>query len=303
VSEQVFTDTTEFHNIDRGDIIQIGDKRYLVTGNERERRFGVTDPKYWVKRCLDLDTNEKKILKLTFFETFFISLAGIKIKRFRDPKKEENILALVKDHPYFMHGTSHQDKKGNSIRVLDIVQGTNFYVYLESLTMEHEIYFHEILPGILENLLQAFKALRFLHLNGFRHGDVRNDHMIIERETKNYVWIDFDYEFEPGENPFSLDIFGLGNILLYACGKGFHDYHMISRDKTFYGDLSDRIEQTDFSILNKWRLFNLHKLYPYIPTVLNDILMHFSADASVYYETVDEIIEDITRCTHLIFNK
>ena len=34
------------------------------------------------------------------------------------------------------------------------------------------------------------------------------------------------YDFETSENPFSLDIFGLGNILIYAIGKGFHNAYM-----------------------------------------------------------------------------
>ena len=37
---------------------------------------------------------------------------------------------------------------------------------------------------------------------------------------------------------------------------------------------------------------NLRKLYPFIPVTLNSILMHFSTGAGVYYEAVEEIIED-----------
>ena len=300
---RIITDTTEFCNIDHGDIIQIGDKRYMVIRNEQERRFGMDDPKYWVKRCEDLDTGEKKILKLTFFETFKITIGGVKIRCFRNPKKEEDILKLVKDHPYFMHGISLRDEKENIIRVLDIVSGSNFFTYIDSFSMGHETYFNTMLPDILQKLIKAFEAIRFLHLNRFRHGDIRNDHIIVERDTGNYVWIDFDFDFDAVENPFSLDIFGLGNILLYALGKGFHNLHMIMNDRMIYGDLIDRLEPGDFSLLDKWRLVNLKKIYPYFPTLLNDILMHFSAGAGIYYETVDEIIEDLNRCMYLIFRK
>ena len=115
------------------------------------------------------------------------------------------------------------------------------------------------------------------------------------------VWIDFDYDYETPENPFSMDIFGLGNILLYAVGKGYHDMHTISRETAVYQDLKDRVVSDDFSILNQWRLTNLRKLYTYVPTILNDILLHFSKGSDVYYETVEEIIEDLSRCLHLVF--
>jgi len=302
LKKRIVVDTSEFCDIEHGDIIQVGEKRYEVIRNEKERRFGIDDQKFWVKRCIDLDTGEKKIIKLTFFESFKTRLGGVPIRCFRNPQKEENILDLVRGYPHFMQGTSYRDVKGNSIRVLDIVPGPNLFLYIESLPMGHETYFKKRLPSILKNIIKAFEAIRFLHLHGFRHGDIRNDHIIIERNTNNYVWIDFDYDFDPGENPFSLDIFGMGNILLYTIGKGFHNLHMISNDTMIYGDLIDRLEPNDFSLLDKWRLMNLKKLYPYIPTALNDILMHFSAGASIYYETAEEIIEDITRCVYSVFD-
>ena len=124
----------------------------------------------------------------------------------------------------------------------------------------------------------------------------------MNRESGNYVWIDFDYDYEATENPFGLDIFGLGNILIYAVGKGFHNLQMISSDERIYGNLIDRIEPEDFSILEKWRFINLRKLYPTIPKMLNDILMHFSQGAHIYYEEVDELNEDLNRCLYSIFN-
>jgi hypothetical protein len=67
------------------------------------------------------------------------------------------------------------------------------------------------------------------------------------------------------------------------------------RERAFYGDLVERLEPGDFSILDRWRLFNLRKLYPYIPKQLNDVLMHFSSSADVYYEYTDEMLDDIRR--------
>jgi len=301
VKSRLFTDTTNFLSIDCGDEILIDGKRYKVTGHEREGRFGMTDPKFWVKRALDQDTGEKKIIKLAFFESFEISMGGVKINCFRNPDKEADVLKTVKYHSNFMQGESFLDSKGNNIRILDVVRGPNFFAYIDSLEMDHEAYFHTTLPGILKKLVKLFKAIRFLHFHGYRHGDIRNDHIIIEHDTGNYVWIDFDYDFEATENPFGLDIFGLGNVLLYAVGKGYHDFHSISIETSVYNNLKDRLVPEDFSILNQWRLTNLSKLYPYIPKALNDILLHFSKGADIFYETTEEIIEDLNRCLHLTF--
>jgi len=298
-----FTDTSDFFSIDCGDKIIIGDKSYTVTGHEKERRFGIEDPKMWVKRAIDDETDEKKIIKLSYLESFDTKLAGVKIKCFRNPEKEGRILDLVWDHPYFMQGKAYHDSNNNNIRVIDIVRGPNFFNYINSFSqVDHQRYFHKILPEILKKMVKAFEAIRFLHNHGFRHGDIRNDHIIFERKTGNYVWIDFDYDYSATENPFGMDIFGLGNILLYSIGKGFHDLYMIKHNTGFYKDLQDRLETSDFSLLDKWRLVNLRKLYPYIPKMLNNILMHFSKGSYIYYDTVDEILEDINRCIYSIFD-
>ena len=301
MNTRIITDTTNFFSIDYGDILLIGNRRYVVKGHEYERRFGMSDPKYWVKKAVDQETGERKLIKLSFFETFDMQLGGVKIRCFRNPDKEGEIIELVKHHPSFMQGEAHKDSADNLIRVLDIVRGENFFQYIESLEMDHEAYFQRILPALLKKILKACEAIRFLHVHGHKHGDIRNDHMIMEEETGNLVWIDFDYDYEADENPFGLDIYGLGNILLYSIGKGFHSLNRIEKDIDYYGDLKDRIEPDDFSILHKWKLLNLRKIYPYIPIPLNDILAHFSVGAEMFYESVDEIMEDLNRCIHSFF--
>jgi hypothetical protein len=99
-----------------------------------------------------------------------------------------------------------------------------------------------------------------------------------------------------------LDYISLGNILINAIGKGFHNLHMILNDTMTYGDLKDRLEPGDFSIIHKRRLINLRKLYPAIPKPLNDILMHFSRGADIYYESAEEIIEDLNRSLYTILD-
>ena len=299
MNERIITDTTNFFSIDYGDIIVTGNSKYRITGHERERRFGVEDPKFWVKRAVDLETGEKKIIKLSFFESFETKMGGVPITCFRNPDKEGDILELVKDHPGFMHGEVHRDSKENNMRIITPVKGTNFFVYLGSMNdIEHEEYFFGVLPYILRQVAKAFESIRFLHINGYRHGDIRNDHIIVEEDTGNYVWIDFDYDYSSPENPFSLDIFGMGNILLNAVGKGFHNLDMIRDNTEKYGDLINNIDDSDFSIFNKRRFMNLRKLYKYIPVPLNNMLAHFSRGAEVFYESTDEIIEDLYRCLY-----
>lgn len=291
----MIVDTSDFMAIDVGDCVSVGGRVFRVKGNAREGRFGVEDPKMWVKWVMDEESGERMIMKLVFFESFITTLGGVKIRCFRNPEKEAEILAFAREHPHFMQGEAWNDAKGNNVRVIDVVRGRNFYSYIEGIHSPHEVYFHKALPDILRQLVKAFEAIRSLHLSGYRHGDVRNDHIIIERATGNYVWIDFDYDYEATENPFGLDIFGMGNVLLFAIGKGFHTLHMIKYDTRKYGDLFEGLVESDLSILDGSRLMNLQKLYPYIPKALNNILLHFSQGADIYYESADEIIEDINR--------
>lgn len=294
MSKKIFTDTSDFYAIDYGSELHLPDgKVFTIIGNARERRFGIEDPKFWVKNAIDNETQEKKIIKIEYFESFITTLAGVKIRCFRDPNKEGKILDLVKDHPYFMHGSVYIDPKGLNIRILDVVRGQNLYTYIDGLDVDYTKYYYEILPGILKKLVDAFEAIKFLHENGFRHGDIRNDHIIIENSTEKLVWIDFDYDYESTENPFGLDIFGIGNVLLNTIGKGFHTLYMIDGYRDKYGDLAENLYAEDFSLLDKWRYVNLKNIYPIITDKLNNILLHFSKGTEVYYESVQEILDDL----------
>jgi hypothetical protein len=294
------TDTTEIFQIDYGDIVRVGERCYKVTGHAREVRFGLDEPKFWVKRVVDLESGEKKLMKLSYLEDFNTKIGPVSIRCFRNPAKEAEILDLVKNHPQFMQGVSYKDDRDNVIRILDIIHGPNFFNYIDGLKYKYEDYFEKALPVILKKLVRCFEAIRFLHLSGYRHGDIRNDHILVERETANFIWIDFDYDFDTSENPYGLDILGIGNILIYAIGMGFHTLHLIASDPVAYQRLSGNLESYDFSIIHKSRLVNLAKLYPCIPQPLNDVLLHFSQGASVYYETVDEVIEDVNRCIYML---
>ncbi len=288
-------DISDFFNIDCDDEIEVGGRYYRITGHEKERRFGIEDPKFWVKRAIDLENGNRKIIKFAYFESFFTTLGGVKIRCYRSPDKEGEVLECMHGHPLFMQGEVFRDRHDNNIRVLDIVRGTNLFVRLDNLVMSHREYFETVMPGLLRQALPSFSAIRELHLKGYRHGDIRSDHLMIEHKTGNMVWIDFDYDYDAPENPYGLDIFGMGNILLYILGKGFHDLYMIASEEGLYKGLMDRIDAGDFSILDKSRFFNLKKIFPYIPEQLNDILLHFSKKSPVFYESTDEFLEDLNR--------
>ena len=62
-----------------GDVIQLADRHFLVLRDEVERRFGLEDPKYWVKRCRCLETGERNILKLVFHESFPMTIGNMTV--------------------------------------------------------------------------------------------------------------------------------------------------------------------------------------------------------------------------------
>ena len=288
-------DTSEFMNIQYGDVIELDGNHFLVLRDEKERSFGVEDPKYWVKRCRELKTGARKILKLVFYEQFPVSLGSMQIECFRSPRKEARILDLVRGDSRFMQGYSCDDAVGNNVRVLDVVKGDLLSLEIDRLEADHRTYYHELLPDILDKFVVACRAIEFLHRHGENHGDIRRDHLWLEQGTGNYVWIDFDYTYEFQESPFGLDIFGLGNLLLYLCGKKFCTTFNMSKPE-FDGRTDISLEAADFSMLFKHRLCNLRKVYPYVSQNLNNVLMHFSSTSEVFYPTVGEMLDDLRPC-------
>jgi hypothetical protein len=289
--QKVHTDTTEFFDIAYGDIVLVDGRPYLIRNSAREGRFGLDDEvKHWVKRGIDLLSGEMCIVKLAFYEKFEAVVGGIRFECFRSPRKEARILELVKDHPNFMHGHSALDVRGNTVRVLDYIAGKTLSDYVADLKQHHEAYFHDTLPTILSQFLQCLDAIRFLHDHGEKHGDIRRDHILIDRHTDHYRWIDFDYNYRHRENIYGYDLFGLGNVLIYIVGKGdvlLHD--LKHRDAAVLACLNE----ADCNIVFHNRLANLKKVYGYIPEALNRVLLHFSYGAHRYYERVDQLIDDL----------
>ncbi|MGB5157782.1 serine/threonine protein kinase [Desulfobacterium sp. N47] len=289
----IYSDTSEFYRIEYGDIVILNDVPYLIRHNAKEGRFGLDDEeKFWVKRAIDLTTGKTKIIKLVFFEKFIARVGGIDFECFRSPRKEARILDTVKDHPNFMHGFSVPDDKGNVVRVIDLIYGKTLadHIRLISKGLEHETYFYKHFSEILENFIECAQAIRFLHENREKHGDIRRDHILMDREAGCWRWIDFDYNFRHRENMFGYDLFGLGNVLMYLAGMG--DILIADLKKKDSSALSKLCEE-DMNIVFNNRVANIKKIYPYIPESLNRVLMHFSRSANVFYDNTHQFIDDL----------
>jgi hypothetical protein len=293
-ASRIFFDTTDFTSIDYGDIIFVDNCYFLVTGYTKEGRFGVDDQvKPWVPRVEDLATGNKQILKLVFHETFDITMGEFTISYYRNPEKEARILELVQDHPRFMHGRAVLDEVGNLVRILDIINGRRLDKFIYRNGTDHEEYFHQELSAILEQFLECVQAISLLHHNGFRHGDIRRDHIFVERKTDLFRWIDFDYDYYMPEKPFAVDLYELGNLLMFLVVRGnFHPREILA-DPGMGENVLNTIKPGDYALLSKNRIVNLQKIFPYIPTELNNIFLHFSLGTDVFYDTADEIAQDL----------
>ncbi len=296
---RIVRDTSEFTSIDYGDVISLDGRHFLVLRDEYERRFGLEDPKYWVKRCNELETGVRRILKLVFYESFPLKIGEFEIRCHRSPEKEARILDLVRGDTRFMQGETLFDVKGNAVRVLDIIKGKNLDDLVEEIEADHETYFHTLFPDILRGFVGACEAIAHLHARREKHGDIRRDHLWVESETGHYRWIDFDYAFDFHENPWGLDIFGLGNVLLFITGKGEHTLGSLNEGR-HKGAQQATLEPDDFLLMWPNRLANLRKLYPYIPVELNNVIMHFAAGNYVFYDTVDEMLQELRPCLKLL---
>ena len=295
---RIHGDTSDFFRIDFGDIVMLDNRPYLIRQSAKEGRFGLDDEvKYWVKHAIDLEEGLPCIIKLVFFEKFACCIGGIEFDCFRSPLKEARILELVRGHKNFMQGFSVTDEKDNLVRILEVIHGKSLPRHIEALDMDHRTYFYDHFPQILHGFIESVSAIRFLHENGEKHGDIRRDHILIDREGGAYRWIDFDFNYRHRENIFGYDLFGLGNILIYLVGKGdilIHD--LMDKDHPAL----PKISKSDVNIVFHNRIANLQKIYPYIPQSLNRVLMHFSSAANWFYEHTKQLLDDLKECEHLL---
>ena len=284
-------DTADFFRVDYDDVVVLDGTPYFVRNNEREGRFGIDDEqKFWVKRARDLSTGEVKILKWVFKERFESKIGNLVFECVRSPQKEARILELVRGRPEFMQGKTVLDSSGGQLRILDYIHGRTLGQIAIEMGKDHEDFFHNFYPALLDEFIRVIEAIRFLHDNGEKHGDIRRDHIIKDDSTGQYRWIDFDFNYRHGESRFGYDLFGLGNVLLFITGRGdITTYRLLHEDPA----LLDRLSEDDVNIVFRNRVNNLRKIYPYIPEKLNRVLMHFSFSAPIYYEETKELLEDL----------
>ncbi len=286
----VWDDTTNYMGIERDHIVNLHGDLFLIRCNEREGRFGLDDqPKFWVKRSLALSTGQTHILKLAIQESFKARVGVVEVLCFRNAEKEAKVLELVRGDPRFMQGRSTYDSRGNLVRIIDFIPATDFLTYIDSIRLRHEEYCRTMLPAILAKVADNIAALQRLHDAGLCHGDIRNDHLLIEQATGCYKWIDFDLDQCSPE----FDIWSVGNILHCVAAKGFMTFRDAIRIRP---QLSGDLSQDDASIFFPDRIMNLQKIFPYLPHKFNDVLLRFSFGARVGYDRISQITDDLADC-------
>ncbi len=286
----IFDDTTNYMYIDRGHVIQLGGELFLVRGHEKEGRFGVDEqPKFWVKRAISLTNGQKYILKLVCQEAFKIQIGTRQVTCSRSGEKEGQVLQLVRGDHRFMQGHAARDSRGNLVRTIDFIDGTDLLSHVCGLRMSHEDYFRDCFPSLLARTITAFQAIRFLNDNGLSHGDIRNDHILVERDTGALRWIDFDLV----EDFADFDLWSLGNILHCVVAKGFVSFRDVVEQRP---GLAPSLSDDDASVFFRHRVMNLEKVYPYVPRTLNEVLLRFSRGARACYDSISQVVQDLREC-------
>jgi hypothetical protein len=287
----IISDTSDFFRVDYDDVVILDERPYFIRNYEKEGRFGIEEqPKFWVRRAVDLYTGETKIIKMVFLEKFRAKVGDLVFECVRSPKKEARILELVRGHPNFMHGISVKDSAGNIIRIIDHIPGKTMAEKILELGTDHEDYFYNHFPGVLDDYINLVEAIEFLHKHGEKHGDIRRDHIIEDKRSGHYRWIDFDFNYWHKENMFGYDISGLGNILVYLAGHGdVTTQHLKQSDHPALKSLTDN----DLNIIFNNRIVNLKKVFPCIPDSLNLVMLHFSAGAETFYDDTGQLLSDL----------
>lgn len=285
----IITDTSDWTRIIRGNVIRLRGHDFVVKGHGYEARFGIGDqPKYWVFNVFDLETAERKILKTVFHEDFNVHIGVFKIHCYRSPEKEARVLEIVRGDDRFMQGYTVTDEVGNMIRIIDFIRGQTLFQHIYDINKNHHDYFEQDLPAIMKKLADCIQAINKLHQNKICHGDIRNDHIIIDADSGKYRWIDFDLN----QNVADYDVWSIGNIINYAVGKGITTFKSVLKGIAFPEEVRASLGPEDASAFFEYRIMNLKKLYPYISDRLGDILQHFTIRPKKFYANMEELLED-----------
>ncbi len=284
-SVEVTEDTSAYMSLVGGMVLRLEGRDYYIISDAKEGRFGISEqPKFWVKYTVDLTDGARKILKLVFHEQFQAEVGGFTIQCVRSPDKESRVLETVDGDLRFMQGRTIYDTRNNNVRVIDWIRGKTLFNHVATIDQPPEVYYHQALPEILGRIAGCLDGLAYLQDNGLHHGDVRNDHIIVDSSTDEYRWIDFDLKV----NYLDYDIWSVGNLLTYAVGK------KIITCKGAAGMLVEgSIEADDALLFFPYRLANLRKVMPWISEDLTQLLLRFSAGTVDFYEGFAEIARDL----------
>lgn len=189
-----------------------------------------------------------------------------------------------------MQGRTVIDSTGSPLRILDFIRGRTLSQIAPTLGRDHEDFFRNHYPALLDEYLRIVRAIAFLHESGEKHGDIRRDHLIRDDATGQYRWIDFDFNYHHGTSRYAYDLFGLGNILMFITGRGDVTTHRLLTEDP---DALARLTEDDVNVVFHNRVANLRKIYPYIPERLNRVLMHFSLSAKIFYDHTRELLDDL----------
>ncbi len=191
-----------------------------------------------------------------------------------------------------MHGHGNNDSAGNNVRILEFIHGRRFDDIIVKYGRSHKDYYYNYFPEVLNQYIELVEAIKFLHDNGEKHGDIRRDHILFDRELEVNRWIDFDYNYLHGESKWSFDLQGLGNIIIFLTGRGDVLVPDLYRNQR---ELFESLWGEDLNISNKNRVANLKKIYPYTPESLNRILLHFSYGAQIFDDSTDQMLDDLAK--------
>jgi hypothetical protein len=287
---QVLTDTTESMDMRRGHVLHLGGRLYAVLGHAYESRFGISDqPKYWVLRTVELESGRDFIVKAVFHEEFIVRIGPLRIRCYRSAAKESAVLELVRGDARFMQGGTVFDDTGNRVRILDSIPGPTVYSHVMTSRYSHEAYVFGEMRSLLRRLIESIEAIQTLHEHDLCHGDIRNDHIIIDSRTGRLRWIDFDLK----QDSLDFDIWSIGNILSFVVGKGIRSFHQVLRSDAFSDATKASLTADDASAFHEYRVINLRKLFPYVPKPLNDLLMRFSVGATDHYRHMEQVAADL----------
>jgi hypothetical protein len=289
----VFADTSSFMAIDRDHVIDLEGEMFLVRGTERETRFGLGDqPKFWVKRVVALESGRDQIVKLVFPEEFRVRVGSLEVRCARSAEKEAAVLRLVRGDTRFMQGRGVRDAAGNLVRVLDIIEGATLLDHLLAHAVPHEHYFASAFPSVLAHVLDCLRGIHTLHEAGLVHGDIRNDHVLVERDGGRFRWIDFDLR---QDSP-AFDVWSVGNVLHCVVARGFVHFREVVHERP---ELSGKLVDDDASTFFPFRVMNLGKVFPYLPKRLNDVLLRFSLGTHTPYDSVAAVVDDLCECAQI----